>query len=101
MKIVLHVTTKRFPVVIHCSKIQELQILCVIPVGNMVAERSLSCIRQVDNWHRNSMLTDLLGDVTIIAVQGHTIFILKADIYNAYISIKPRRMMASSLIIGN
>ena len=47
------------------------------------------------------MLTDLLGDLAIIAVHGHTILILKTNIYNAYMSINPRRMIASSLIISN
>ena len=70
---------EKFPIVIYCLNTQELQILCVISVGSMATESSLSCIRQVDNWYRNSMHADLLGDLTIIAAQGHTIFILKAD----------------------
>ena len=58
-------------------------------------------MRQHYNWPCNSMLTDLLGYFFIVAVHVHTILILKTDIYNAYMNIHPRRMMVSSLFIGN
>ena len=87
MTTTFHGTTKKFPVATFCLNIRELQILCVIPVGSTVAERSFSCIRHINNWLHNSILTDLLGDLAIIAVHGHTIIILKADTRNAYVSI--------------
>ena len=40
---------------------------------------------------------DLLGDLAIIAVFGHTLLVLKTDICNAYMGIHPRRMMVFSL----
>ena len=58
-------------------------------------------MRQHYNWPCNSMLTDLLGYLFIVAVHVHTILILKTDIYNAYMNIHPLRMMVSSLFIGN
>ena len=36
-----------------------------------------------NDWLRNNKLTDLLGDLAIIAVHGHTIVILKADMCSA------------------
>ena len=47
------------------------------------------------------MLINLLGDLAIITVQYHPIFVLKTDIFDAYMNIHPRRMMASSLFIGS
>ena len=80
---------------------RELQILCVVPVGSTVAEKSFFCIRYIDNWLRNSMLTDLLRDFAIIAVHDHTILIFKIVIYNVYMSIYPRGMMVSSYFIDS
>ena len=56
----------------------------VIPVGSTVGERSFSCVKQIETWLRNSMLTDLLGDLAIIAIHRHTILILKTDICSAF-----------------
>ena len=44
-------------------------------------------------------MTDLLENLVIIAVSGHTI--LKTDICSAYMSIHPRSMMASSVFIDS
>ena len=70
---------------------------CVVPVGSTVTKKTFVCIRLINNWLCNSMLTDLLGNLAIIAVHDHAIFILKTDIRNIYMSIHPRGMMVSSL----
>ena len=43
------------------------------------------------------MLTDLLWNLTIIAINGHTSLILRTDIRNSYVRIHPHRMAVSSL----
>ena len=83
------------------SKSWQLQILCVISVGSTFAKRTFSCIRQIDKWFFSSMLTDLLGDLTIIIVHGHPILISKIDICRTYMSIHLRRVMASSRFIDS
>ena len=65
-----------------------------------VAERTFSCMRQIDNWFRDSMQTNLLGDLTIVAVHGHIVLILKTYIRNTYMNIHPCRLIVSSLFIG-
>ena len=65
-----------------------------------MAGKSFCCIRQINNWLRNSMLTNLLGDLAVL-LHGHTILIFKLETYSAYMSIHPHRMMASSLFIGS
>lgn len=42
-----------------------------------MTENLTLCIKWVSRWLRNNMLTDLLGDLVIIAVSGHVILILK------------------------
>ena len=76
---------------------QNLKILRIVPVGSTVAETPFICIRYIDNCLRNSMLTDLLGYLAIIAVHDHAIPILKTDICNVYMSIHLRQM--SSLLL--
>ena len=41
------------------------------------------------DWLRNSMLTDLLGDLVSIAVHGHTMLISITDICNNYMRNHP------------
>ena len=55
-----------------------------IPLGGLEAERSFS---HTHNWHHNSILTDLSGDVAVIALHGYRTLILKTDLFNAYMSI--------------
>ena len=45
----------------------------IILVGGVEAERPVSGIRQVHNWLRDSMSTDFLGVLAIIAMVCHTI----------------------------
>ena len=45
------------------------------------------------------MSTDLLWDLTVLAVNGHTNIILKTDIYNSYARIHPHRMTASHSLL--
>ena len=56
-------------------------------------------ISRIHYWLGTSMALDLLRDLAVNVVYGHTILILKRDICNAYMSIHPRRMMTSSLFI--
>ena len=90
-----HPTTKRFTVTTFCPSTQELLILCVIPVQITVIEMSFPCIRLIDNWLR--VLTDLLGDLAIMSLHRDTIFVFKAHMCSAYLSIHSRRMMVSCL----
>ena len=61
-----HTYAKFFP------NTQELcKVLCIIPVGSMEAQRSFSCMRHMNNWPRNSTLTDLYGDLAVITMHGH------------------------------
>ena len=94
--------TKWLTVGTFCSNTQKLLILCVIPkvipVGCSVAEMFF-LVKQIDNWFRNNMLTDLLVDLAIIAVHRQTILICKTDICNAFMSIHSRRIIGSSFFI--
>uniref|UniRef100_UPI00358F763F 52 kDa repressor of the inhibitor of the protein kinase-like n=1 Tax=Myxine glutinosa TaxID=7769 RepID=UPI00358F763F len=74
-----------------------LKILAVLPVGSVEAERSFSCLRRIHNWLRNTMATEKLSDLAVIAMHGHEVPISKADICKGYMDLHPRRMMASSL----
>ena len=58
---------------------------------------SFPCIRLIENWLQNGVLTDLLGGLPITPLHRHTIVILKADLCSAYMSIHPHRMIVSSL----
>ena len=53
-----------------------LQVLCVLPIGSVEAERSFSCVRRVHNWLRNSMSTERLGDLTVIAMHRNDVPVL-------------------------
>ena len=75
----------------------SLKILCVILVGIVEAEWCLSCIRQIHNWLRNSMSTDLLGDVIVIVMYVYKNLIWKTDTCNANRTFLPHRKMESSL----
>ena len=80
---------------LHFARTPEnfLKILCVTHEESTAIEWSFSCIRQIHNWLRNSILEDLLGDLVITAMHGHRIFYLETDISIAYMSIHPPRMM--------
>ena len=75
----------------------SLKILCVILVGIVEAEWCLSCIRQIHNWLRNSMSTDLLGDVIVIVMYVYKNLIWKTDTCNANRTFLPHRKIESSL----
>ena len=72
--------------------------LCIFLVGSTVAEKSFSCIRQTNNWLRNSTLMDLLGDLAIIALYMLTRFLFYKQINAVPMGIHPPRMMAFSCI---
>ena len=99
MKMTLHPTTKWFTVAILYSNTRELQVLSIIPVGRNVEESSFSCIRQIANLLRNTLLMDLSGDLAIISLNRHTIRILKTDICS--VSIHSHRMTTCSLFIDS
>ena len=99
MKMTLHPTTKWFTVAIFYSNTRELQVLSIIPVGRNVEESSFSCIRQIANLLRNTLLMDLSGDLAIISLNRHTIRILKTDICS--VSIHSHRMTTCSLFIDS
>ena len=73
--------------------------MCAIPVGITVIEMYFPCIRLIENWIQNSVLTDLSGDLAITPLRCYTILILKVDLSSACIRIQPRRMMVSSIFI--
>ena len=79
MEITLYEARKSFTFAIFCLNNQELQILQAILVGSTVAGKYFSCMRDNDNWIRNCVMTDLLCDLAIRTVHGHTILILKTD----------------------
>lgn len=68
-------------------------------VGRNVEESSFSCIRQIANLLRNTLLMDLSGDLAIISLNRHTIRILKTDICS--VSIHSHRMTTCSLFIDS
>ena len=66
--------------------------------------RSLICIFLYKTYWQyfcNSILTYLLGELSIITVHVQPIIILKTDICTAYMNIHPRWMMASFLFLFN
>ena len=63
-------------------------------------DREVFSVKDRYNWLRNTIMTDLLENLVIIAVSGHTI-LLKTDICSAFMSIHPLSMMASSLFIDS
>ena len=74
-----------------------LKILAVLPVGSTEAERSFSCLRRLHTWLRNTMKTDQLSDLAVIAMHGYTIPITYEQICKRFIVVHPRRMQRSSL----
>ena len=64
-----------------------LKILAVLPVGSTEAERSFSCLRRLHTWLRNTMKTDRLSDLAVIAMHGYTIPITYEQIYKRFIVV--------------
>ena len=74
-----------------------LKILAVLPVASTEAERSFLCLRRLHTWLRNTMKTDRLSDLAVIAMHGYTIPITCEQICKRFIAVHPRRMQRSSL----
>lgn len=56
-------------------------------------------IRQIENWFRNSISTDLLGHLAVNTMHDPTILVLKTSLCNVYMNIHPQRIMVYSLFI--
>ena len=74
-----------------------LKIVAVLPVRSTEAERSFSCLRRLHKWLRNTMKTDRLSDLAVIAMHGYTIPITCEQICKRFIAVHHRRMQRSSL----
>ena len=87
MKITLHATIND-SISLYFARTPEnlFNLLCVIPLGSPVTERSFSCIRQMHNWFSNGMVADLLSKLGIIAMHCHIILVLKTYIYTVYVN---------------
>lgn len=69
------------------------------PIGSTETEMFFEVIRQIENWFRNSMSTDLLGHLAVNTMHDPTILVLKTSLCNVYMNIHPQRIMVYSLFI--
>lgn len=74
-----------------------LKILAILPMGSTEAERSFSCVRRVHTWLRSTMSTERLGNLAVLAMNGHLVPLNTEEICKRFMVIHPRRMSASSL----
>ena len=62
------------------------------------AEKSFSCIRRIYTWFRNTMTTERLSDLAVIAVHAKAVTIGRSVVCEKFVALHPRRMTASSLL---
>ena len=86
---------------IFFPKIRELKILAVSPVGSTEAERSFSSIRRIHTWPRNTMTTEQLSDLAVVAMNANTVTIDKRLVCDKLsVAQHPRRMTTHSLLVN-
>ena len=84
---------------IYFPNVRELlKILAVLPMGSTDVERSFSCIRRIHTWLRNTMTTECLSDLAIIAIQANAVTIDRSVVCEKFVALHPRRMTASTLL---
>ena len=75
-----------------------LKILAVLPMGSTEAKRSFSCIRRILTCLRNTMTTERLSDLAVIAVHANVVIIDRSVVCEKFVALHPRRMTASTLL---
>ena len=85
---------------IFFPNIRELKILAVLPVGSTEVERSFSSIRRIYTWLRNTMTTEQLSDLAVVAMIANTVTIDKRLVCDKLsVAQHPRRMTTHSLLV--
>ena len=62
------------------------------------AEKSFSCIRRIYTWFRNTMTTERLPHLAVIALHGKAVPIDRSVVCEKFVALHPRRMTVSSLL---
>ena len=75
-----------------------LKILAVLPMGSTEVERSFSCIWRIHTWLRNTMTTERLSDLAVIAMHANAVTIDRSVVCEKFVALHPRRMTASTLL---
>ena len=79
---------------IFFPNIRELKILAVLPVG------SIRSIRRIHTWLRNTMTTEQLSDLPVIAMNANIVTIDKRLVCDKLsMAQHPRRMITHSLLV--
>ena len=75
-----------------------LKILTVLYMESTEAEKSFSCFRRIHNWLRNTMTTERLSDLAVIAMHAKAVTIDRSVVCEKFVALHPRQMTASSLL---
>ena len=75
-----------------------LKILAVLPMGSTEVERSFSSIRRIHTWLCNTMTTERLSDLAVIAMNANTVTIDKRLVCDKFVAQHPRQMTTHSLL---
>ena len=62
------------------------------------AEKSFPCIRRIHTWLRNTMTTERLSDLAVIAKHAKAVTIDRSVVSEKFVALHPTRMTASSLL---
>ena len=62
------------------------------------AEKSFSYFRRIQNWLRNTMTTERLSDLVVIAMHAKAVPIDRSVVCQKFVALHTRRMTASSLL---
>ena len=66
--------------------------------GSTDAERLFSCIRRIRSWILNTMATERLSDLVVIAMNENAVTIKRSVVCEKFVAPHPRRITASSLL---
>ena len=75
-----------------------LKILAFLSMGSREAKRSFSCIRRILTCLRNTMTTERLSDLAVIAMHANVVIIDRSVACEKFVALHPRRMTASTLL---
>ena len=75
-----------------------LKILTVLSMESTEAEKSFPCIRRIHTWLRNTMTTERLSDLAVIAKHAKAVTIDRSVVSEKFVALHPTRMTGSSLL---
>ena len=65
-------------------------------MGSTEAKRSFSCIRRICTWLGNTMTTERLSSLAVIAMHANAVTIDRGVVCEKFVALHPRRMTAST-----